>query len=191
MTTSHEWNDHTIVRIDAEDDRVRTADGFGYDAYLRKNLPEWDDAVDDVGEFVAWAWRVATEPIMEPGYVRLRPDIAQIRIEVDYEEGGPIAVAVLPIRHQALARRPRAGDWAVDVHDAGAGPYQSVGEPSRKSPVVVATATVVVPAGGWELPRLPRKEDPGVYTRAREAIDALVRGINTDLAPLVADLYAP
>lgn len=186
--TGNEWNDHTIVRVDADYDRDRASDESRYDAYLQQHLRELD-GIDDPGEFAGFAWRVATGPIMSPGYVRVRPDIEQIRIEVDYEEGDPIAIAAVPIHHQALARRPRAQDWTVDPYDHQPGPYRAVDEPSRKSPAVLVTATIVVPAGGWGLPEPVLTDGPALYARARAAIDALVQGINTDLAPLIAELH--
>ncbi|MYW00215.1 hypothetical protein [Streptomyces sp. SID3343] len=187
--TSSEWNDHTVVCVDADYDRDRATDESRYDAYLRQYLTELD-GVDDPAEFGAWAWRVASGPIMSPGYVRVRPDIEQIRIEVDYQEGGPIAIAEVPIHHHALARRPRAQDWTIDPYGHQAGPYRAVEEPSRKSLAVLVTATIVVPAGTWGLPEPVLTDGPALYARARAAIDALVQGVNADLAPRIAELHS-
>jgi hypothetical protein len=81
--TAHDATRGRVCWVDADYDRSRASDGVSrYGAYLRGH-PElfdpWQDAPDgitlDPGEFAAAAFRVATGPIMGPGYVRWHPRV--------------------------------------------------------------------------------------------------------------------
>lgn len=76
------------VWIDADYDREHATGGHSrYGAYVRDRLGSfaecWDGSYDDPAEvqFAATAWRVATGPIMVPGYVRCHPRILTTELE--------------------------------------------------------------------------------------------------------------
>jgi hypothetical protein len=81
------WIDYDYDRQLASDGRSRFA------AYVRRAVAtaEWaecwdgtweDDAVRAV-HFASEAWRVATTPVMSPGYVRCHPCVRSARVEVN------------------------------------------------------------------------------------------------------------
>jgi hypothetical protein len=82
--TAHDATRGRVCWVDADWDRARASDGISrYGAYLRGHTEEFaplygPDAGGitlDAGEFAAAALRVATGPIMSPGYVRWHPRV--------------------------------------------------------------------------------------------------------------------
>jgi hypothetical protein len=85
---------NTAFWIDYEYDHQMASDGRSrFAAYVRRAAatPEWtecwngawdDDAVRAV-YFASEAWRVATTPVMSPGYVRRHSRIRSARVEVN------------------------------------------------------------------------------------------------------------
>src|SRR6266540_539516 len=79
-----------VCWIDIDWDRSRASDGVSrYGAYLRTHtelFEPWQDedahggVTPDAGEFAVAAFRVATGPIMSPGYVRWHPRVLDHKV---------------------------------------------------------------------------------------------------------------
>jgi hypothetical protein len=82
--TAHDAIRGRVCWVDADWDRANASDGVSrYGAYLRSHAeafapfygPDASGITLDPGEFAAAALRVATGPIMSPGYVRWHPRV--------------------------------------------------------------------------------------------------------------------
>lgn len=189
------WNPTTLVRVDDEDDRDRASNGYSrYGAYLDDRPKEFRDpfAEDEVrplepAEFAAAAWRVATSPVMVPGYVRDRPDIERITVAASQETGNVLAYVHLPLHQSDLAARlPFCLDWQPVATMANDGDYQVVEEPREGRPAVLASTIVRIEVPAERL--IPQHHTTGreLADEAKAAVKVLVEEINTQAGPLVA-----
>ena len=119
------------VWIDAAYDRKRASDGLSrYGAYVKQNLSGFAECWDGTFEaglpvhFAVQAWRVATGPIMAPGFVRYHRRVLSVRLDYSYwrrvRAGGgtgrppsatPTANQATKIspKHRFCSRQPRCG----------------------------------------------------------------------------------
>ncbi|MFI8461763.1 hypothetical protein [Kitasatospora sp. NPDC085464] len=194
------WSATTLVRIDDAYD-TEYADrrgGSRYTAYVnqrRKEFVLWSDEDPDPVRFAAAAWRIATGPVMSPGYVRRRPDLRRVHTHRDDWAGDLVVAVEVPLTHNRLAgdRLPYAwGDWEAASHRIGDEDYSALEEPDahRHQISVLTTSTVQILAKGWPLPTptLAEIEGPGLAECARSAVQVLVEGINREAGPVVARL---
>ncbi|MFD9692332.1 hypothetical protein ACFWXO_41965, partial [Kitasatospora sp. NPDC059088] len=166
-----EFSDSVLAVTDDAYDRERASDGRSrYGAYLAARADQLldDGAPMDAASFAVAAWRIATSPVMAPGYVRVRPDLAALTPTVADNYRMMLHFEV-PLRHRALATRPaRVQDWSAHRPVWGDERWQCLTEPDPEYPgrpalLVTATLLVSVPA---EILTSPSACGPGpVMTR--------------------------
>ncbi len=192
--------------IDAEYDRDSASDGKSrYGAYVRQNLSGFAECWDGTWDtalpihFAEQAWRVATGPIMAPGYVRSHPRILRARLEHSYWDGSLAGnVELITPWPQALRQSSQWmkqisegwwHDWPMDFSDT----YQ---EPSDedlcKRPYLLASAALRFTVPNGQLPEPPSVEhaEEEVIGLAREAVAVLVRELNRIVGPVIQALEA-
>lgn len=163
-------------RVDDDYDRDYASDGISrYGAYLRAQAHEFADC-DDAGDFAALAWKIATGPIMAPGYVRRGWPRVQ-GVSFGYHEDGLLTRveidAPLPVE---LAKLSGYRSWEVED-----GAYW---EPTR-FPALLATVTSlhVIPRELIPAVADPTRPDTRV---AKDVVRSLVFRLNEHLQPIMA-----
>ncbi|MFE4539640.1 hypothetical protein ACFRKB_32020 [Streptomyces scopuliridis] len=187
-----DWNPTTLVRVDREYDRrnADTRSGSRFGSYISARTAELDEEDrTDRAEFTAWAWRIATPPVMSPGYIDIRPDLPKLTFTRD-EDGDPVLEVVMALSHRALAREHRpgyeVGDWEAPY---GCGErYRQLWVPAYiKRTAVLASATMLVPAKDWDL-FVPSGGAEQLVDDAQLAVETAARLINEYVGPQIADL---
>lgn len=196
------WHSQLLVRVNDDYDRENASDGVSrYGAYLRQRPDEfrdgWSDEAKPIGtaaEFAVHAWRVATAPVMVPGYVQVRPDLNGITLHLDDDDGSLYADIRVPLRHHHIGGGPKRfpyawQDWESDTDYSGA-EYRGLLEPrAMRKPSVLASAVVRVPGREWpHLVTPTAHEGPTLLAEAKEAVFTLAQHINDDAGPIVARL---
>jgi hypothetical protein len=115
----------TAFWIDYEYDRHMASDGRSrFAAYVRRAAatPDWtecwngtwDDDVVRAVHFASESWRLATTPVMSPGYVRHHARIRSARVEVNPWDASLVAVVevIIPQPRQLAAAR-NSGDGSM------------------------------------------------------------------------------
>ncbi|MFH8805216.1 hypothetical protein ACH4F6_37700 [Streptomyces sp. NPDC017936] len=199
---SAKWTDQRLVRVDRSYDLERASDGFSrFGEYLRLNASLFRDAwrdepapVKDPAEFAVHAWRVATSPVMAPGYVRCRPDLHGVTLHRDDYDHALYAEVRVPLRHHHLyageKKFPYAWqDWEAERYDA---PFPELEEPREtKRPAVLASAVVRVPGGEWSGLVTPSAYEGRTLTNeAMETVSIVVQYVNEDAGPIVERLLS-
>jgi len=189
-----DFTSRTLALLDDTDDRDRSDDGHSrYGAYLRINADQFHNDGDPLtpAEFAHAAWRIATSPVMSPGYVRIRPDLRDVTPDLTGDDYDSLALRiVVPVRHTALTRRSaQLTDWATRYSGWGDDRWKVLVEPeptNRAALLLTATLLVPVPEHALIAPTTTR---PGrTLTReAKRAVRALAEHANSH-AHLVADL---
>jgi hypothetical protein len=195
-----DWNDQMLVYVDEAYDQEYSDDGVSrYGAYLRQRPAEfrdgWSDEpapIKDAAEFAVHAWRVATPPVMAPGYVRVRPDLHRVTLHRDDDDGALYAEVHIPLRHHHIGggskRFPYAWqDWETETDFAG-DQYLAHFEPRiLRQTAVLASAVVRVSGREW-----PHLVTPSAYEgrtlldEARQTVFTVAQHINDDAGPIVA-----
>jgi hypothetical protein len=180
-----------VCWIDADWDRARASDGVSrYGAYLRGHTeafaplhgPDAGGITLDAGEFAAAALRVATGPIMSPGYVRWHPRVLDHTVGhgQDPEPGRLVCGVTLAISLPRWLGSPWRGwtqylgrDWV---------------EPGEDRHAALARLELRWPLATSTLPR-PRATPGEPNLRdAKAAVAALVAAVNATAGPVLADL---
>ncbi|MFD5564980.1 hypothetical protein [Kitasatospora griseola] len=178
--------DDVADRRDASDSHSR----FG--SYLALNAHRLHDDGQPLSaqDFAFTVWRIATAPVMSPGYVRHRPDLHGIDL-VPYSEDLDVAVRItVPLRHHQLAAPVdhRLADWQRDVWATADG-FTALAEPRHTGrAALLTTATLLLPVPDHVL-IAPTATEPGrkMTSQAKDAVTALVIWANAH-AHLVNDL---
>jgi hypothetical protein len=194
----------TAFRVDGDYDQDSASDGVSrYGAYVRARLDwfqnagcwEWDDSAP---RLAAVAWRIATGPVMAPGYVRCHPKIRKAEVERSEWDGSLLACVdlITPWPHALERSREWRGgkwwrDWPAETligHDAY---YWPSGEDLAKNPYLLASASLrfAVPSG--QLPRPPAGPafaEPGAPPPAREDMRALAETAQRSVEVLAGEL---
>ncbi|RVX39133.1 hypothetical protein EDD27_1476 [Nonomuraea polychroma] len=187
--------------IDVDHDREMASDGvsrFGH--YVRARADDfreaWEWEESRTAQFAAMAWRVATGPIMAPGYIRFHPRLLSARTEVNDWDGSLVGITTLVTPWpQALAcsREWRAGEWWRDwPTEPNVGPDTvryldpSGEELSRGERFLMASATLAFPLPAQPLPPLPTELPTELAAVARAYIKVLVAEMNRIVFPLIA-----
>lgn len=168
MTTDPFW-------IDEHADYDKASDGISrYGAYLRQRVHEFAHC-DDAGDFAAQAWKIATGPVMSPGYVRRGwPRIRQVSF--GWHEDGLLASAEIDAPLPAgLARLRGYASW--EWEDGG------WWEPSR-FPALLTTVTSLHVIPRDRIPAVEAPNRPHVDT-AKVVVTALVVETNRLLRPIM------
>ncbi|MEV7182213.1 hypothetical protein [Kitasatospora sp. NPDC093679] len=192
-----EFTTRTLALTDDKTDKARASDGRSrFGVYLANNAHLLNNFGDPLtpAEFALAAWRIATAPVMAPGYVRLRPDLHNLTLVAPDEDTDDLALRIeVPLRHRTLATWPARiiADWQPDPWATGRGGFTALARPDRADrTALLLTATVLVPIPA-NLLVAPTGTQPGpdMTRQAKQTIAALVDHVNAH-AHLVNDLTA-
>jgi len=193
-----------VFRIDHDHDRDAASDGVSrYGFYLRDRRDWFEDSLNSgepqTARFAATAWRIATSPIMSPGYVRCHRRVLRHDVERNDWDGSPVAcVDLITDWPQALDRnRTRRGegwrDWPTE-HRFASSDYvylEPSGEDLVKAPYLLASASFrfAVPTEHLPVPVTERAlAGTGLLPAAEEAVQAVVTELNRVMGPVVEAL---
>lgn len=190
------WTPHLLAQLDEKYDRERVVDPSRYGAHLERHqdmLRGFDGEAFSPVEFAAGAWRVATAPIMEPGYVRIRPDLAGITA-APAEDDRDLLVLTVSVRltigqlaNGALLRCGGWQDWRPVVGYRGEA-HRPLEEPADHCRAVLTVAQIRVPVYARDVPVPGSFGRTGQLRDAQAAVAALARIVNAAAGPAVADL---
>jgi hypothetical protein len=182
-----------VCWIDLDDDRASASDGQSrYGAYVRDHarlFDPWQDAPDGVTrdpvEFAMAAVRVATGPIMSPGFVRWHPRVCGYGTEPS-EDGGRLVVSVT-LATPAPVRLP---GWAWRGWERGY--LDRFLEPDDRGPVALGRLELRWPLAGEQLhrPTRPRVSSWPNLVDATTAVALVVGSVNHTAGPVLAALEA-
>ncbi len=181
-----------VCWIDADWDRSQASDGVSrYGAYLRSHtelFDSWREArkgiTEDPGEFAIAAFRVATGPIMSPGYVCWHPRVLDYKVSHgDNPEPGRLVCSVTLATSLPLwlgspwwSWTPYLGrDWCEPDDDR----HAALARLELRWPL----ATSALPR-----PRPPARSGQPNLRDAKASVRALVAAINTTAGPVLAKL---
>ncbi|MDI5967148.1 hypothetical protein [Streptantibioticus silvisoli] len=190
------WTPTRLVAADDSYDVRNSSDSVSrFGAYLRQNArpDECADAPVSAEEFAAVVWRTATAPVMSPGYVRLRPDVAAVTPTWSEDGDGRLMFDVhVPLQHNALVTRQSAllrwADWQTGPRDPDARPYRPLWTPERAVDAVLTTTTVrLAVTDDWALPA-PSGTPARLVTDAKGSVAAVADSVNRFAGPIVAAL---
>ena len=182
-----------VCWIESEYDRAYASDGQSrYGAYVRdyaRLFDPWQDAPDrvttDPVEFAMAAFRVATGPIMSPGFVRWHPRVCGYGVERSDQDGRLVVSVTLatpaPLRLPGWAWR----SWERDFHDRFL-------EPEDRGLVALARLQLRWPLSVDQLhgpgrPRLPGRPN---LVDATTAVAVVVGSANDTAGPVLAAVEA-
>ena len=205
----------TAFWADGDYDRDSASDGGSrYGAYVRERLEwfqdagcwEWDDSAP---RYAAVAWRIATGPVMAPGYVRMHPKILNAVVERSDWDGSLLACVDLITgwpHGLERSREWRDGKWWRDWPADTLGGQETYcwpgGQDLATNPYLLASASLrfAVPPG--QLPRPPARPaftelDPPPPARddlrilaeaAQRSVEVLAAELNRVISPVLATL---
>jgi hypothetical protein len=182
-----------VCWIDRDHDRANASDGVSrYGAYLRDHaelFDPWQEAPDGVTgdpvEFAIAAFKVATGPIMSPGYVRWHGRVCDY-VATRSEHDGRLLLSVTLATPSPVRLPWDWRGWERDFHDR----YL---EPDDRRPVGLARLELRWPVATDQLPTPSRPRRPSVPNPrdAARAVAVLVDQVNATCGPVLADLEAP
>jgi hypothetical protein len=183
-----------VCWVDADWDRSQASDGVSrYGAYLRSHTQlfnPWhgEDAPDgitqDPGEFAIAAFRVATGPIMSPGYVAWHPRVLDHQVgHGDNPEPGRLVVKVTLATALPLWLGSPWRSWTEYLGRDWREP-----DDDRLAALARLVLRWPLPAAGLPHPSTPAR--PGVPNLgdAKASVRALVAAINATAGPVLAKL---
>ncbi|WP_020578908.1 hypothetical protein [Actinopolymorpha alba] len=181
-----------VVFVDEFYDRDYASDGISrYGAYLRDRAHLFNTASDplDPVDFAWTAWRIASGPVMSPGYIRVRPDIPWVTCHPREDRDRLVAELEVRLPHPPQVRGLRRFGWADWARQRpwsdDPSPYV---EPEENRSTLLFTARFVaeLPAEG-----LPAPQRPGVNVgMAKAAVREICHQINSAVAPDLNRLLA-
>ena len=181
-----------VCWVDEDWDRSRASDRVSrYGAYLRGHtelFDPWHEApngiAEDPGEFAIAAFRVATGPIMSPGYVGWHPRVLDYKVSHgDNPEPGRLVLKVTLATSLPLwlgspwwSWTPYLGrDWCQPDDDR----YAALASVALRWPLPVATLPC---------PHRPARPGQPNLRDAKASVRALVEAINQTAGPVLATL---
>jgi hypothetical protein len=181
-----------VCWIDRDHDRANASDGVSrYGAYLRDHahlFNLWGEAPDGVTadpvEFAIAAFKVATGPIMSPGYLRWHGRVCDHSAGRSEDDDRLLLSVTLAVPSPVRLPWDWRG-WERDFHDR----YL---EPDDRRPVGLAQLELRWPVPTDQVPTPTRPRRPGVPNRrdATGAVAVLVEQVNATVGPVLADLEA-
>jgi hypothetical protein len=181
-----------VCWIDRDHDRASASDGVSrYGAYLCDHaglFDPWGEAPDGVTgdpvEFAIAAFKVATGPIMSPGYLRWHGRVQDHDATRSEDDGRLVLSVTLAVPSPVRLPWSWRG-WERDFHDR----YL---EPDDRRPVGLARLELRWPVATDQLPNPSRPRRPGGpnLRDATRAVAALVDQINATCGPVLAELEA-
>ncbi len=192
------WTPDVLATVDEAYDRHNASDGRSrFGAYLRDraaSLRDEDGAPLYAEEFAAAVWRIATSPVMSPGYVCVRPDIRAIIPAWSNEGDGQLTFEVqVPVLQASLGLSwtlPAIWrDWRPE-HAPGADqdePYRWWAQPSGSRPALLTTSVLRLTVDDtWNLPRPTHTAGPGLVADGKRSVAAVAEAVNRHAGPIVA-----
>jgi hypothetical protein len=181
-----------VCWVDRDHDRAAASDGVSrYGAYLRDHAGQFDPWGEAAGgitgdrvEFAIAAFRVATGPIMSPGYIRWHGRVCDYGATWSEHDRGLLLWVTL-----AMPSPVRLGwdwrGWERDFHDR----YL---EPDDRRPAGLVRLELRWPVPTDRLPTPSRPRRPGVpnLRDAARTVAVLVEQINATVGPVLAGLEA-
>ncbi len=183
-----------VCWIDADWDRSQASDGVSrYGAYLRSHANLFDDAwredaldgiTQDPGEFAIAAFRVATGPIMSPGYVCWHPRV--LDHTVSYGQDPDPSRLVLKVTLATFLPMSLGTPWWSWTTYMG----RDWSEPDEARHAALARLELrwPVPVATLPSPRPPARPGQPNLHDARASVRALVEAINQTAGPVLAKL---
>jgi hypothetical protein len=181
-----------VCWIDRDHDRTAASDGVSrYGAYLRDHaglFDPWAEAPDGVTgdpvDFAAAAFRIATGPIMAPGYVRWHGRVCDYGATWSEDDGRLLLSVTLAVPSPVRLGWDWRG-WERDFH----GDHL---EPDDRRPTGLCRLELRWPVPTDQLPVPTRPRRPAVPNLgdATRAVAALVEQVNTTCGPVLAELEA-
>jgi hypothetical protein len=183
-----------VCWVDGAWDRSNASDGVSrYGAYLRGHAEEFqpwygEEAPDGItrepGEFATAAFRVATGPIMSPGYVCWHPRVLDYQVSrgEDPEPGRLICQVTLATVLPLWLGSP----WRSWTTHMG----RDWREPDEDRHAALASLMLrwPLPVTSLPRPRPPRRPDVPNLADAKASVRALVAAINATAGPVLAKL---
>jgi hypothetical protein len=186
------WIDHTYDAAHA------TTDGASrYGDFLQQGAERfetifgiYDDERILAAEFAAEAWRVATAPVMVPGFVRSHRRIAGAGVVRNQWDGSLVGAAELIVewpRGLAGDRGWRRGECWRDWPSEADGSYiRPSDEDITKSSWLLPTAEALFTLDSAQLPERPNgPNDPALPGIATWTVTALVDQMNAVVVPIL------
>jgi hypothetical protein len=181
-----------VCWVDRDHDRAAASDGVSrYGAYLRDHaglFDPWGEAPDGVTsdrvEFAVAAFKVATGPIMSPGYLRWHGRVQGHDARRSEHDGRLLLSVTLAVPSPVRLGWDWRG-WERDFHDR----YL---EPDDRRPAGLARLELRWPVATDRLPSPCRPRRPGVpnLADAAGAVAVLVEQVNATVGPVLAELEA-
>jgi len=197
------------VWIDTAYDTEQASNGHSrYGAYVRDRIDWFADCWDGCDEgvlparFAATAWRIATGPVMVPGYIRRHRRVLSTELACSYWDGSLLARVDLitpwpqPLRQDSgWVKQTDRGwwrDWPIEFGDAYCEPGD---EDLAKAPYLLTTASLRFTVPSAELSDAPRASggaglpDPAaLLTAAQQSVARAVRAVNRVVWPVIDQL---
>jgi hypothetical protein len=189
-------------RIDYEYDsgEADRAGGSRFLNYVRLNQGWFDGcwALDDPrADFAATAWRIATAPVMAPGYVRTHPRILTAELQRSDWDSKLLARAdLITPAPQALRQSSERGggrwwrDWPAESLIGREAYYEPGGRELRDDPYMLPSVSL-----RWALPDHAVLDPPAgnptlteLQHAAKHCVVALVAELNRTINPVLAQL---
>ncbi|GLW06506.1 hypothetical protein Misp01_16360 [Microtetraspora sp. NBRC 13810] len=180
--------------VDHDYDRERAGDGVSrYGEHVRNNAAEFADCYGDIAPvaFACTAWRIATSPVLSPGYVRWHRRILSARCVRNQWDG------TLSARIELVSPRPATLTWSPDWQgDREWRDWpQTFGqflEPSEqdlvKTSYLRAMLLIQTPIPLDGLPEAPAEPQDALEDTARRTVVLLARKLNEAVMPIVRQL---
>jgi hypothetical protein len=184
--------------IDYDYDRARSDDGVSrYHSYIRSRISGlaevWDGTYDDAGvkrsEWAAECWRIATGPVMAPGYVRSHPLIQGSRLYRSGWDGALLASVALTVPPPAaLVGLPNWGSWPTELSGGDYMPVSPYEEQISRNRYVLTVSELAFALDYDVLPEPPAGPGEPIEHIAADTVGALVAHLNGIVTPLIAAL---
>ncbi|HZR50419.1 MAG TPA: hypothetical protein VFB06_12975 [Streptosporangiaceae bacterium] len=192
--------------IDYEYDRVMASDGRSrFASYVRRASASgewaecwdgtWDDDAVRAVQFASASWRVATSPVMSPGYVRHHNRIRSARVEVnpwDTSLCAAVEIIIPQPRQLAAARDSGNGSMWWDWQQENHGGEQVYLEPSEQElsryRYMLATTKLAFPLPTSGLPTAPDGPGAWIEDAAERAVTVLCNELQQVVRPVLAVL---
>lgn len=194
--------DSTAFWVDDEYDQNYASDGVSrFGAYIRQKTnvfaSSWDGTWDDsVSEWAADVWRIATPPVMAPGYVRQHRRVLHSTVERSHWDGSLTAAVelvtpwpnALESSTSQCARHWRG--WPIEVNPWSGEEFFV--EPSEhdltKDSYLLARTKLFFRVPVNNLPTPPSGPDDHLEDRARHTVASLVTELSRVVTPLLEAL---
>ena len=193
----------TAFWVEREYDHTNASDGVSrYGAYVRERLDWFRDAEcwedDGSASFAAVAWRIATGPVMTPGYVRCHPKVIRAQVERSDWDGSLLASVdlIAPWPHVLRCSRDwRDGkwwrDWPTETLISHEVYFSPTSEELAKNPYLLTCANLRFSVVSADLPHLPARvtlTEANSPPATREDLQVLVETAQRSVDVLVAEL---